>query len=490
MQSPKYTSPKTNSEKKTMLERSIPTNVIQSLKEFGKEEWLFAYPVKDCRGVLVVDELHEDSEASDHFPVLPWSKSGNIAYLFFTQNGDVVIVPDDGARDASSPARLPQSFSLSKCASVCTTLNTEAGADSENEFVLFFAFKPKETFTPQFEISKDSPPRDHQQDDDALLFLHFVHSVLHQPPAVQNPVLSVDKPKTFSGLGFKLINPVFVDSRAHLKEADSRPNIKRFQEFISDHFHPSGIRDKTPRIINVTNSFTHVTVGIPRLKPSNLVEDSTELLDYQILEPEKSYSSAHCSSSAPRPPPSSKKPTLVHRVISVGDFARLDKDECLSDATIDFYSSYLKETEPDKCRGIYFASSFFFKKLWCQKQKDSKDRTDFSYMHKWNSIDIFTFDMVMFPVNLDHHWTLIVLENPSALLLPKGAGRCRLIYLDSLLIWKEQISTLFEQWIAWMCLRKPSVEGEKTKIKILYLEGVKQVSFLPCVHSHIPLNIR
>jgi hypothetical protein len=310
---------------------------------------------------------------------------------------------------------------------------------------------------------------------------------LHIPEA-ENSVLSVDDAKTFSGLGFKLINPVFVDSRAHLKVADSRPNVKRFQEFISDHFHPSGIKDKTPRIINVTNSLTHVTVGIPRLKPSNLVEDSTELLDYQILEPEKSCSSAHCSSSAP--PPSSKKPNLVHRVISVGDFARLDKGECLSDATIDFYSSYLRETEPDKCRGIYFASSFFFKKLWCQQQKDSKDRTDFSYMHKWNSIDIVTFDMVMFPVNLNYHWSLIVLENPSALLLPKGAGRCRLIYLDSLEIWDEQISTLFEQWIAWMCLRKPSVEGERTKIKILYLEGVKQVSFLPCVHSHIPLNIR
>ena len=86
-------------------------------------------------------------------------------------------------------------------------------------------------------------------------------------------------------------------------------------------------------------------------------------------------------------------------------------------------------------------------------------------MHKWNSIDTFTFDMVMFPVNLNYHWTLttlIVLENPSALLLPKGAGRCRLIYLDSMQLWDERISTLIEQWIAWMCLRKTSYEGEKT----------------------------
>jgi hypothetical protein len=449
LQSPKYTSPKTSSEKKNMLERSIPANIIQSLKKIGNEEWRFAYPVKDFRGVLV-DELHDDSDAGDHFPVLPRSRNGNIAFLFFTQDGDVVIVPDDGPRDASLPARSPQSFSLSKCASVCTTLNTEAEADSKNEFVLFFAFKPKETFAPLFDS----------------------HSAL-----------GVDDTKTFSGLGFKLINPVFVDSQTHLKEADSRPNVKRFQEFIRDHFHPSGIKDKTPRIINVTNSLTHVTVGIPRQKPSNLVEDSTELLDYQILEPEKSCSTALGSSSVTPP-----KPKLVHRVVSVGDFARLDKGECLSDATIDFYSSYLKETEPHKCRGIYFVSSFFFKKLWCQQQKDSKDRTDFTYMHTWNSIDIFTFDMVMFPVNLNYHWTLIVLENPSALLLPKGAGRCRLIYLDSLMNWDEQISTLFEQWIEWMCLRKTSYEGERTKM--LNLEGAKQVSFLPFVHSHTPLNTR
>jgi hypothetical protein len=98
--------------------------------------------------------------------------------------------------------------------------------------------------------------------------------------------------------------------------------------------------------------------------------------------------------------------------------------------------------------------------------------------------------MVMFPVNLNYHWTLIVLENPSALLLPKGAGRCRLLYLDSLMIWDDPISTLFGQWIEWMCLRKTSHKGERTKMFTLRLQGAKQVSFLPFVHSHTPLNTR
>lgn len=413
------------------LGRSIPANVIRSLNTYRKKEWLFAYPVKDCRGVLD-GELHEDSEAGDHFPVLPWSKDANIAYLFFTQNGDVVIVPDDRLRDASLPARSPESFSLSKCAA-CTILNTEEQAGSKNEFVLFFAFKPNETFAPHF---------DH-------------HS------------------RACSGLGFELMKSVFVDNRASLKETDFTHNVKRFNEFIRSMIQSPGL-GRVGRVLNATSAFTHVTIGIPRGKPSQIVEDPTELLDYKISEPEKSCCAANDSTSASSLRP--KKATFVHRVISVGDFARLDKGECLSDATIDFYSSWLRETHPEKCRGIYFASSFFFMKLWSQ-QRDSKESTDFSYMHKWNSIDIFTFDRVMFPVNLNYHWSLIVLENPCALLQPKGTERCRLLYMDSLKTWDQQISQLFTCWVTWMHMRQTS-QGELTPLVnfvTIMLEGKKQV---------------
>jgi hypothetical protein len=489
LQSPKYTSPRTNSEKKCLLDRMIPQNVVKSFRSTCGKEWLFAYPVKDCRGVLSTERPF-DTESGDHHSILPYSKGAAVAYLFFTRNGEVVIVPEDGQREHSLPPRRPEKFALSDCASVITTLNTEEKTDSKNEFQLIFSLKPDASFTPHFGLDSKSPSDEQQaEEDDGVVLVDDATSVDHRKRAtvvfddsstlgdtlcLQDPdssIINVDDAKSFSSVGFKLQNPVFVDSRPSLKESEFSHNVKRFNEFIWNHVQ-SQSAGQTGRVINATSAFTHVIIGIPRGKPSNIVEDPTELLDYQVPEPEKSCTAAIDPSGAP--PSRPKKISIVHRVISVGDFARLDKGECLSDATIDFYSSWLRQNHPDKCRGIYFASSFFFKKLWSQ-QKDSKGQTDFSYMHKWNSIDIFTFEKVMFPVNLNYHWSLIVLENPAALLSQKG--RCRLLYLDSLLTWDLQISLLFTQWICWMHKRQTDPQGELKQLRIgsLSLEGKKQV---------------
>lgn len=498
-QSPKYTSPKTNSERKCVSDRMIPQNVVKSFTSSSGKEWMFAYPVKDCRGI-VSNQSQFDPEAGDHCAILPYSKGSAVAYLFFTRNGDVVVVPEDGQRDFSLRARCPQKFSLVDCASVITTLNTEEKTDSKNEFQLVFFLKPHAAFTPLFDL--DSKSDDQQElDDDGVVLVDDVTSGINTPHTpvdfgssstlgdtlclqdTDTSVINVDDAKSFSSVGFKLQNPVFVDGCPSLKESEFTHNVKRFNEFIWNHIrtHETG---RTGGVINVTSAYTHVLIGIPRTKPSNIVEDSTELLDYQVPEPEKSFSAASESSYAP--PSRPKKSSTVHRVISVGDFARLDKGECLSDATIDFYSSWLRQTHPDKCRGIYFASSFFFKKLWSQ-QKDSQCHKDFSYMQKWNSIDIFTFDKVMFPVNLNYHWSLIVLENPGALLSQNG--RCRLLYFDSLLTWDVAISQLFTAWICWMHMRKTNPHGEVKPLLIcnLSLEGKRQVIIIVLIARRFAL---
>ena len=497
---PFYASPDTYSERKSLSERMIPENIIQSLKSVCKQTWLFAYPVKDSR-VISSEEYHAGSEAGYHFPIIPCDKNRSVAFLFFMQNGDVFIVPDDGPRDFSLPARLPQKFSLVDCASVITTLNSEEKSDAKNEFVIFFALKPNVACTARFEICSKSPRNTHMQDDDdGVVLVDDAPSSAHQQGAsysfdstatlgdtmviqdTESSFISVDDAKSFSGLGFKLINPVFVDNCKSLHELDCRASIKRFSEFICEQIRPSGAKDSGARFSNVTSAFTHVMFGLPRAKPAQIVDDPTELLDYQILEPQISSSGALDPSSA-----ASIRSKKVHKVISIGDFARLNKGECLSDAIIDFYSSWLRQTYPDKCRGIYFASSFFFKKLWSQL-KDSNDRTNFSYMHKWNSFDIFSFNMVMFPVNLNYHWSLIVLENPVALLQPQGSGRCRLLYLDSLRIWDSQIWQLFTQWIIWMRMQHTaSPASELTPLPnfaVAILVGPKQVLFS---HASLPL---
>ncbi len=486
-QSPKYTSPKTNSEKKCVSDRMIPQNIVQSFRSICGKDWMFAYPVKDCRGIIS-NENHSQKEAGDHCAILPYNKGSTVAYLFFTSNGDVIIVPEDGQRNYSLPRRNPQKFSLLDCASVITTLNTEEKTDTKNEFQLIFSLKPHATFTPLFDADSKSQTGQ-QEDDDSVVLVDDAASADDRPHAsvafeacstmgdtlrFQDPdssVINVDDAKSYSSIGFKLQNPVFVDGRPSLKELEFTHNVKRFNEFIWKHIQ-SQADSRAGRVMNATSAYTHVTIGIPRSKPSNIVEDPTELLDYQVPEPEKTCSAALDACGAP--PARSKKSSVVHRVISVGDFARLDKGECLSDATIDFYSSWLRQTYPVKCRGIYFASSFFFKKLWSQ-QKDSKGQTDFSYMQKWNSIDIFTFDKVMFPVNLNYHWSLIVLENPAALLSQQKG--CRLLYFDSLLTWDINVSELFFQWICWMHMRKTDPQGELKPLLIsrFSLEGKKQV---------------
>jgi hypothetical protein len=104
-----YASPVTHSERKSLSERMIPENIIQSLKSVCNQAWLFAYPVKDSRGILS-EKSHAGSEAGDHFPVITKSslaktkakqndKNRSVAFLFFMQNGDMFIVPDDGPRD-------------------------------------------------------------------------------------------------------------------------------------------------------------------------------------------------------------------------------------------------------------------------------------------------------------------------------------------------------------------------------------------------------
>jgi hypothetical protein len=470
----------------------IPAHIIRSLRSTGCTSWLFAFAVKDFRGILS-DERQSDHElrAGDHASILPYNKGATIAFLFFMQEGNVVIVADDGYRDCSLPPRLPQQFDLSDCASVSTTLMTE---DSKNGFVLFFSLKPSVTFTPHFDEgahSQSIKAQDHVDAglvlvDDALPFKSDeCASNVGSCQELEGSFISVDDALGYSGLGFKLLNPAFVDNCVHLKDVDHKQSIKRFNDFICDKMQSLGAKDKGGRIIMVTSAYMHVTIGIPRNKPENIVDDLTLLLDYQIPEPEKS-----CSISSGVQPRSTTS-GIMHRKISVkvsvGDFARLDKGECLSDAAIDFYSCWLRETFPEKCRSVYFASSFFFKKLWIQ-QKESKQFTEFSYMHKWNAIDIFSFEMIMFPVNLNYHWSLIVLENPAALLQQKGAARCRLLYLDSLSTWDEQISRLFGQWISWMLVMKTSPQGPPKTPKtpenyaVLLLEGVKQVPLLciPC----------
>ncbi len=161
----------------------------------------------------------------------------------------------------------------------------------------------------------------------------------------ESSFIRVDDAKSFSALGFKLIHPVFVDNRVSLQESDCRASVKRFSEFICEQIRPSGAKDSGARFSNVTSAFTHVMFGLPHSKPAHIAEDPTELLDYQIPEPEKLNLGAldPLSAASLR----SKKVRLVHRVISVGDFARLDEGECRSDATIDFYSSRLRQTKPE-----------------------------------------------------------------------------------------------------------------------------------------------
>ena len=100
------------------------------------------------------------------------------------------------------------------------------------------------------------------------------------------------------------------------------------------------------------------------------------------------------------------------------DLERLDEGEFLNDNLIGFYLRYLEqrleEERPELAKRVYFFNTFFFATL--TNAHKGKKRFNYEGVQKWTrSVDLFTYDYIIVPINEQAHWYLAIICNLPAL---------------------------------------------------------------------------
>ena len=100
------------------------------------------------------------------------------------------------------------------------------------------------------------------------------------------------------------------------------------------------------------------------------------------------------------------------------DLERLDEGEFLNDNLIGFYLRYLEqrleEERPEIAKRVYFFNTFFFATL--TNAHKGKKRFNYEGVQKWTrSVDLFTYDYIIVPINEQAHWYLAIICNLPAL---------------------------------------------------------------------------
>lgn len=119
-----------------------------------------------------------------------------------------------------------------------------------------------------------------------------------------------------------------------------------------------------------------------------------------------------------------KKPLTYPKVgkkkttVEWSDLERLDEGEFLNDNLISFYLRYLEqrleEERPELTKRVYFFNTFFFATLTSAHK--GKKRFNYEGVQKWTrSVDLFTYDYIIVPINEQAHWYLAIICNLPAL---------------------------------------------------------------------------
>lgn len=100
------------------------------------------------------------------------------------------------------------------------------------------------------------------------------------------------------------------------------------------------------------------------------------------------------------------------------DLERLDEGEFLNDNLIAFYLRFLQdqleEKSPELAKRVYFFNTFFFASLTTTQR--GKKGINYEAVQKWTrSINIFSYDYVVVPINESAHWYVAIICNLPAL---------------------------------------------------------------------------
>ena len=109
-------------------------------------------------------------------------------------------------------------------------------------------------------------------------------------------------------------------------------------------------------------------------------------------------------------PKMGKKKTTVEWI----DLERLEEGEYLNDNLIGFYLRFLEHEleakSPELAKKVYFFNSFFFTNL--TSSQGGKKGINYEAVQKWTrSIDVFSYDYIVVPINESIHWYVAIICN-------------------------------------------------------------------------------
>ena len=228
------------------------------------------------------------------------------------------------------------------------------------------------------------------------------------------------------------------DSSSYLAPLDtetvSRPQLRSsIVDGLRNNPHDTNTAGKRPGMPNGHQEESGLKKILERLKPAHnehlrtvrrstrkaSVLDGESLLSNLEGVPEKEkYSVKHGLGDpwkkALTYPNVGKKKTTVEW----SDLERLDEGEFLNDNLIGFYLRYLEqrleEERPELAKRVYFFNTFFFATL--TNAHKGKKRFNYEGVQKWTrSVDLFTYDYIIVPINEQAHWYLAIICNLPAL---------------------------------------------------------------------------
>lgn len=250
----------------------------------------------------------------------------------------------------------------------------------------------------------------------------------HREKAIGNDSVERNSPKRRRTLVDNLSN-----------DNDGQRRIQRMQEQVKNEsiFHdvvekPNDVDDeflikhdegltKMDRLIKLC----HPETSNPHLRSSHL-QSGSELKDFEdpISAAEGFPQSLRYSKTEGLGPPW-KKPLLYPKngkkktIVDFPDLERLDEGQFLNDNLIGFYLRFLEnqleEKRPDLAKKVYFFNTFFFASL--TNTQERQKLINYEAVQKWTrSVDIFTYDYIVVPINESAHWYVAIICNSSALI--------------------------------------------------------------------------
>ena len=151
---------------------------------------------------------------------------------------------------------------------------------------------------------------------------------------------------------------------------------------------------------------------------SGAQDDETLLSSLDAVPKQEKYSVKHGLGKPWGKPLTYPKVGKKKITVEWSDLERLDEGEFLNDNLIGFFLRYLEqrleEERPGLAKRVYFFNTYFFATL----TNAHKGRKRFNYegVQKWTrSVDLFTYDYIIVPINEQAHWYLAIICNLPAL---------------------------------------------------------------------------